>query len=547
MKALKNKLDHLRSLIEHNELDQVFEELKPLVRYNEYRVSVSLLFSDYNDLKREALELGITKEEERARQIQLKRSLLQLLNHIRVTDQGEVAQGEQELVQITLAKNEEEFQRLLEDKLSTRYTKLERLTSGDNAVIYKAEQLDEVTGAACKVAIKVIKPLSVIDDENLENIREDLVKAKQLSGLDGIISILDVGLDAPPRYVVTEFVDGMRLSDRLRRGWPYQLREIKEMLYTMARALAQGHADGLVHNNLWPSNILIDKKKGPRLSPFQVVRASFVKRTFERIRLFSMYWSPEQINTDRATALSDQYAFGLVAFELFANQPFFRGQTILDILRKRLAFEEQPELLDEELKDTLCPPRFLQALHRMLSYEPSDRFLGMEEVIEEIQAIPAGSEPVEKHLSYPLIRRLRYAYSRCRIEEGFYEAFYELYLDKAPHARQIFDRAWTARMNQHGYTEERIWRYQHRMLDLAMERLLQFPSVTTAMGEKLRRLAEQHKAVGVAPEDYALFLDCVKETIWRFDKEHWPDKAELDEAWELVVGSSLNTLEQHGR
>jgi len=42
----------------------------------------------------------------------------------------------------------------------------------------------------------------------------------------------------------------------------------------------------------------------------------------------------------------------------------------------------------------------------------------------------------------------------------------------------------------------------------------------------LRRLAEPHKAVGVAPEDYTLFLDCVKETIWRFDKDYWPDKAE---------------------
>jgi serine/threonine protein kinase len=544
MKALKKSLDRLQFLIEHNELEQVFKELRPLVHYNEYRVSVSLLFSDFNDLKKEAMELAITKEEERVRQLQIKRSLLQLLNHIRNTEEGEVAEDEDELVQITLAKTEAEFQRLLEDKLSTRYRDIERLSSGDNAIIYKAKQIDEVTGTSRTVAIKVIKPLSVIDDENLENIREDLSKAKQLSGLDGIISILDEGLDAPPRYIVTEFVDGMRLSDRLKKGWPYQLREIKEMLYTMARALAQGHADGLVHNNLWPSNILIDKKKGPRLSPFQVVRASFVKRTFERIRLFSMYWSPEQINTDRATHLSDQFSFGLIAFELFANEPFFRGGTILDILRKRLAFDEQPELLEEELKDTLCPPNFVRAIRKMLSPEPEDRFLGMEDVIEEIQAIPSGSEPVEKHPEYPLVRKLRYAYNRCRRVEGFYNAFYDHFLERAPHAREVFDRAWTARMNKYGYTEERIWRYQHRMLDLAMERLLQFPSVSTAMGQQLQRLAKRHDAVGVNPEDYALFLTCVKDTIWEFDKEYWPDKAELDRAWELVISSSLKTLQQ---
>jgi len=544
MKALKNNLDHLQSLIEQSELERVFEELRPMVRYNEYHVSVSLLLSSYNDLKKERLELAITGEEEQVRRLQIKRSLLQLLEHIRRTAEGEVEENEEDLVQITLAKNEAEFQCLLENKLSSRYQNLQRLSSGDNAVIYKAEQVDEVTATPRKVAIKVIKPLSVIDDENLENIREDLAKAKQLSGLDGIISILDEGLEAPPRYIVTEFIDGMRLSDRLAKGWPYQLREIKEMLYTMARALYQGHADGLVHNNLWPSNILIDKKRGPRLSPFQVVRASYMKRTFERIRLFSMYWSPEQINTDRSTPLSDQYAFGLIAIELFSNQPFFRGETILDILRKRMAFEEHPELLEEELKDTLCPPDFVQAIRRMLSYQPEDRFVDMQEVLDAIQAIRESGEPFDKHPEQALIRKLRNAYSRCRREEGFYEAFYEAYLQEAPHARDIFDKAWKARQAAHGYPEDRIWRYQHRMLDLAMERLLQFPSVSTAMKQRLRKLAQQHEAIGVQPADYALFLDCVKETIWRFDKEHWPEREELDRAWELVVKDSLDTLQR---
>jgi len=48
----------------------------------------------------------------------------------------------------------------------------------------------------------------------------------------------------------------------------------------------------------------------------------------------------------------------------------------------------------------------------------------------------------------------------------------------------------------------------------------------------------------VQPADYALFLDCVKETIWRFDKEHWPEREELDRAWELVVKDSLDVLQR---
>ena len=542
MKALKDNIDRLQGLIENNQLEGVFEELKTLVKYTEYSITVSLLLSDFNEIRQEALNQAITTEEERVRLIQIKKSLLQLLRHIHKTEDGVVEEGNEEIMQITLAKNEEEFQRILEQKLAKRYINLEKISSGDTAIIYKAEKADNITNTPQRVAIKVVKPLSVIDDENLENIREDLSKAKQLSGLDGIISIIDEGLDAPPRYIVTEYIDGMRLSERLAKGWPYQLREIKEMLYTMGRALYQGHQDGLVHNNLWPSNILIDKKKGPKISPFQVVQAAYYKRSFERIRLFSMYWSPEQINSDTATPLSDQYSFALIAVELFSSEAFFRGGTIMDILRRRLDFDVNPDLLFQELKDTLCPPAFAQALKRMLSYEPTGRFLDMEEVLEEIEQLPSVGQPMEKHPEYQLLKKLRNSYSRVRRIEGFYKAFYDFFLDKSPNAKDIFDRAYTAHMARDNFSEEEIWKYQHQMLDLAMERLLQFPSVSTAMGQRLQTLSRQHAAVGVQPEDYALFLECLKETILTFDEENWSNSDELDEAWEIAVRNGLEAM-----
>ena len=542
MKALKDNIDRLEGLIENNQLEGVFEELKTLVRYTEYSIPVSLLLSDFNEIRYEALGKAITAEEERVRLIQIKKSLLQLLRHIHKTEEGMVEEGNGEIMQITLAKNEEEFQRILEQKLAKRYKKKKKISSGDTAIIYKADKADNITNTPQRVAIKVVKPLSVIDDENLENIREDLSKAKQLSGLDGIISIIDEGLDAPPRYIVTEYIDGMRLSERLAKGWPYQVKEVKEMLYTMGRALYQGHQDGLVHNNLWPSNILIDKKKGPKISPFQVVQAAYYKRSFERIRLFSMYWSPEQINSDTATPLSDQYSFALIAVELFTGEPFFRGGTIMDILRRRLDFDENPDLLFQELKDTLCPPAFAQALKRMLSFEPTARFLDMEEVLEEIELLPSATQPMEKHPEYQRLKKLRNSYSRVRRIEGFYKAFYDFFLDKSPNAREIFDRAYTAHMARDNFSEEELWKYQHQMLDLAMERLLQFPSVSTAMGQRLQSLSRQHAAVGVQPEDYALFLECLKETILTFDEENWNNPDELDEAWEMAVRNGLEAM-----
>jgi serine/threonine protein kinase len=541
LKMIQEDVIRLRSLIERNRIEDVFAELKAYVKYSEYQVTVSLLLSNYNEIKQEAI-VGLPEEEERMRLLQIKKSLLELLNHLSEDQEEGKEEKQDDIVQITLAKTEEEFKRLLEHKLSSKYTNLQLLSAGDKALIYKADKIDELTSTVQRVAIKVIKPLSVIDNENIDNIKEDLSKAKQLSNFDGMIRIIDEGLDAPPRYIVTEFIDGMRLSQRLAKAWPYKLKEIKSMLYTMGRALQQGHSAGLVHNNIWPSNILVDNDRGPKLSPFQVIRASYYKRTFERIRLFSMYWSPEQINSDSATQLSDQYSFGLVAFELFTGEPFFRGRTIMEILRKRLDFEENPELLEQELKDTLCPPDFVQAIAKMLKSRPRDRFLDMEEVLNAIEDIPATSSFEQKHPEYPLIRRLRNSYNRCRRKEGFYKAFYDYYLDQSPEAREIFDRAWTARIARHNYTEQQIWNYQYRMLDLAVERLLQFPSVSSAMSERLEQLARQHEAVGVSPEEYALFLACLKDTIYTFDENNWPIENDLDIAWDAATKSILEVL-----
>ncbi|MCB0568042.1 MAG: hypothetical protein KDD01_27045, partial [Phaeodactylibacter sp.] len=101
MKALKDNIDRLQGLIENNQLEGVFEELKTLVKYTEYSITVSLLLSDFNEIRQEALNQAITTEEERVRLIQIKKSLLQLLRHIHKTEDGVVEEGNEEIMQIT--------------------------------------------------------------------------------------------------------------------------------------------------------------------------------------------------------------------------------------------------------------------------------------------------------------------------------------------------------------------------------------------------------------------------------------------------------------
>ena len=447
-----------------------------------------------------------------------------------------------------VSEDEASFRETLINVLPPEISSLELLSEGDYNIVYKATRYAG-TELEDEVAIKAFKNISLIQDENAKKIEFKFSLAQKYSNMDGIVTIFSNYMQVFPQYYIMRYVKGLDLDDYLAQDWPISLHEIKHILRQVGQALKKGHHDDLLHLNLRPSNIKIDLDGDPQLLPFQMVQFNFSRRNIKRIKKLITYWSPEQINGEPLSSQTDQYALGLVAYELFTKKPLFLGDSVLEVIKRRFEVENAlllfyengvPDILQKELENTSCPAFFIDTIRQMLHPDPALRFLDMEELLDEIEEIEAHRTKIN-----PDFRNLERSFSRCRKQDHFYTAFYQLFFEKRPQYILVFDRIFLAKEQQatsfnFTHDEDKIdekknkarWQFQHEMLDLAMDRMLLFHQERTTIKPRLENLAKSHHHLNIPPEDFGIFLDCMKETIFKMDEKTWGTPKALDQVWE---------------
>lgn len=518
-----SKIDRWIKLIQNDELGSCLGEICAL-NDEQFKSVQTLAFSlsaRLADLQRTVRQGTIDKEKQDLEKNKIRMALLEML----LEHKNTALQNQKIARTITLADNEEQFHELLKANLPpNRYTHLECISHGDYCLVYKAIE-NEGSEFERAVAIKVFKNISLIESENQNELKEKFSKSKRYSMKDGIITILEDDLQNLPHYYIMPFINGMTLADYLKYEWPMSPREIKDLLVRTARALFRGHRDNLLHLNLRPSNIMIDKDGDwePQIFPFQVIRFNISKRNINRIKQIVSYWSPEQINGEDLSHQADQYALGLVAFELFKLKPFFDGKNVLDALKKRIQFKENPKLLEEELQATACPPEMVEVIARMLQEHPKDRYRDMRQVLNKIESIPFSYDDWEDDFQL-----LVDSFNRCRKSPHFYEAFYHTFFKQRPHTEAIFKQRFAEKTARHpGNAKKNYWVFQHHMLDLAIDRLLVFYSNPDMVTKRMGKLAEDHIKYGAMVEDFPVFLDCLRDTLAQQDPQTWAHQPEV--------------------
>ncbi|HET7458657.1 MAG TPA: serine/threonine-protein kinase, partial [Gemmatimonadaceae bacterium] len=182
-------------------------------------------------------------------------------------------------------------------------------------------------------------------------------------------------------YFVMEYVPGDSLRDCLERDGCFDDARAAVVLRDLARALAYAHEQGIVHRDVKPENILLDRETGrAMLTDFGVARALLGaggdgaddNRTGTGFVLGSpRYMSPEQVSGDRALdGRSDVYALGLVGYEMFAGEPAIGGTSAPGILVKQLT--EKPAPL--ATRSARVSPAVAAVLDRALEKEPDARW-----------------------------------------------------------------------------------------------------------------------------------------------------------------------------
>lgn len=204
--------------------------------------------------------------------------------------------------------------------VSGRYLLQERVGRGSSGVVFRAED----RWLARQVAVKVFTASGAAGEERRAE-REAAVLARLHH--PGLVGVLDCGCDRGNRFVVLEFVDGRPL-DSLVDGEVLPEAEAVRIAAGVADTLSYVHARGIVHRDVKPANILIDRSGLPKLGDFGVARTSGGPEALPATGCIvgtPRYMAPEQVRGEPLTGAVDVYALGLVLLECLTGSPEYTG------------------------------------------------------------------------------------------------------------------------------------------------------------------------------------------------------------------------------
>src|SRR6478609_10683475 len=207
--------------------------------------------------------------------------------------------------------------------LPPRYRSPKRIARGGMGEIYRAT--DATLGRA--VAVKLLAERYSRDDAIRQRFTREALAAARLSGEPHIVTIFDVGEKADRPFIVMEYLSGGSLEERIRATGPQEPGQALEWLEQAASALDAAHRHGVVHRDVKPANLLLDRNANVHVADFGIASAAGMDSLTMTGTVLGTagYLSPEQAQGERATPASDRYSLGVVAFELLSGErPFER-------------------------------------------------------------------------------------------------------------------------------------------------------------------------------------------------------------------------------
>jgi serine/threonine-protein kinase len=234
------------------------------------------------------------------------------------------------------------------------------------------------------VAVKVLAERYARDAQLRERFKREALAAARLSGNDNIVTIFDVGEHDDRPFIVMEYLPGGSLERRVQRGTPCDPGQVLNWLEEAAAALDAAHAAGIVHRDVKPGNLLLDERDHVKVADFGVASAAGMDSFTQTGTILGTagYLSPEQARGERATAASDRYALGVVAWELLTGRRPFERESVP---AEAAAHANAPVPSAHEARTEL--PRSCDAVfERALAKDPAERFHSSSDFVSELRS-----------------------------------------------------------------------------------------------------------------------------------------------------------------
>jgi serine/threonine protein kinase len=257
------------------------------------------------------------------------------------------------------------------------YEVLEVVGRGGMGVVFRARdsKLQRI------VAIKVLAPQLAAN----ATARKRFVREAQAAAAvrdDHVVDIHAVSDDGKLPYLVMEFIAGITLAERVRQSGPLEVKEILRIGMQAARGLAAAHAQGLIHRDVTPGNILLENGvQRVKITDFGLARASAGDAGLTQSGVIAgtpLYMSPEQARGEPLDQRSDLFSLGSVLYTLCTGSPAFQAGNMLGVMKR--VCEEAPRPIREINPD--IPESLAAIVTRLLAKASAERFQSAAEVAD---------------------------------------------------------------------------------------------------------------------------------------------------------------------
>ena len=270
-------------------------------------------------------------------------------------------------------------------RLGKRYEIVQMLGEGGMGAVYKAWdlELDRL------VALKVIRPELAAHEEILQRFKQELILARKITQKN-VIRIFDLGEADGVKFITMEFIEGKDLTSLIREKGRLSFEECADVIYQTCTALDAAHSEGVVHRDLKPQNIMVEKSGRIIVMDFGIARTmeQGAGMTSTGALLGTPdYMSPEQVMGEHVDSRSDLFTLGIIFYQLLVGQLPYKADTIQAAMFKRT--REKSKLPAEV--DPGVPALLSDITAKCMQIEPAQRYQSALEIQRDIDSWRGGS------------------------------------------------------------------------------------------------------------------------------------------------------------